>query len=209
MSNAQPPRFASWLLTRFASGPQSESMMGDLVEQYRSGRSAAWYWRQVVSAVLAGAGRDLRTHKLLTLRAVAFGSLLYFLLSFPVNWLSVAARVRVIGWLAETGRYSYWSVLLGAQLSSAIFVYLACVLSGWIVGRLHSRHSMAMVSVYALSVFVLESGMIAVGFATQGHPPMPLAALMLPMALAMGRPISILAGGLMAAGGDTREVVRE
>lgn len=100
MSNAQPPRFASWLLTRFASGPQSESMMGDLVEQYRSGRSAAWYWRQVVSAVLAGAGRDLRTHKLLTLRAVAFGSLLYLLVVLPGE-LVVSCRPGSRHWLAR------------------------------------------------------------------------------------------------------------
>ena len=53
MSIGQPPRVAAWLLERLASGPTRESLIGDLAEQYRRGRSSAWYWRQTLGSILA------------------------------------------------------------------------------------------------------------------------------------------------------------
>src|SRR5436309_1129016 len=70
MSTSNPPRFATWLLRRFVPGQQWESLIGDLMEQHRRKRSGAWYWRQVLAAILVGAVRDIREHKLLTMRAV-------------------------------------------------------------------------------------------------------------------------------------------
>ena len=60
MSGSQPPRLARWLLHHLASGPQRESLAGDLIERYRQGQSATWYWRQVLAAILAGVIRDIR-----------------------------------------------------------------------------------------------------------------------------------------------------
>jgi len=60
MSASQPPRLASWLLHHLASSPQRESLAGDLIERYHQGRSATWYWRQVLAAILAGVIRDIR-----------------------------------------------------------------------------------------------------------------------------------------------------
>jgi len=60
MSASQPPRLASWLLHHLASSPQRESLAGDLIERYHEGQSATWYWRQVLSAILAGVIRDIR-----------------------------------------------------------------------------------------------------------------------------------------------------
>jgi hypothetical protein len=46
MRSQQPPRVATWLAQRLVSGPRRESLLGDLIEQYRQGRSRSWYWRQ-------------------------------------------------------------------------------------------------------------------------------------------------------------------
>jgi hypothetical protein len=43
---------ATWLLKRFGAGHYSESITGDLIEQYGQGRSRSWYWKQVVLAIL-------------------------------------------------------------------------------------------------------------------------------------------------------------
>jgi hypothetical protein len=61
MIRRDPPRVATWLLQRFAAGRYSESMAGDLIEQYGRGRSRSWYWRQVVLAVLITRARAMRT----------------------------------------------------------------------------------------------------------------------------------------------------
>ena len=69
----QPPRLATWLLNRLDCGNNVESLLGDLVESYRQGRSDAWYWRQVLRAVLTSACHHIRSHKLLALRAIVVG----------------------------------------------------------------------------------------------------------------------------------------
>ena len=58
------------MLTHFG---RNEVLAGDLVEEYRQGRTVAWYWRQVLVAILVGCGNEVRTHKLLTMRAVITG----------------------------------------------------------------------------------------------------------------------------------------
>ena len=59
MNASQPPRIATWLLKRLASRPKWESLMGDLIEQHQRGRSAAWYWKQVVTAIFLSRSRAL------------------------------------------------------------------------------------------------------------------------------------------------------
>jgi hypothetical protein len=51
MTARKPPRFARWLVEHFASSYQREALVGDLFEEYQSGRSRLWYWRQALYAV--------------------------------------------------------------------------------------------------------------------------------------------------------------
>jgi hypothetical protein len=54
----QPPRIARWLLTLFTPAEVTESIMGDLLEEFsglviKSGRAFArgWYWRQILRTI--------------------------------------------------------------------------------------------------------------------------------------------------------------
>lgn len=69
MKPTQPPRLGMLVLQRL--GPQNDALAGDLAEEYRAGRSAAWYWCQVLAAVVVGATRELWTHKWLGVHVVA------------------------------------------------------------------------------------------------------------------------------------------
>ena len=60
MINREPPRMAAWLLRQFASPYQRESLVADLLEMYRAGRSRKWYWRQVITALILARARALR-----------------------------------------------------------------------------------------------------------------------------------------------------
>jgi hypothetical protein len=71
MNNRQPPRMAVWLLRQWASPYQRESLLGDLLETYRAGRSRMWYWRQVITALILGRARALRS-----LSGTSFGTAL-------------------------------------------------------------------------------------------------------------------------------------
>ena len=60
MNRSKPPALASWLLEHLTRRTQNDALAGDLLEEFRSGRSAAWFWRQVLLAILASVASALR-----------------------------------------------------------------------------------------------------------------------------------------------------
>src|SRR5688572_7888359 len=48
------PPAATGLLKLFCSGPEYDSVIGDLTEQYQLGHSPWWYWKQVLAIVVFG-----------------------------------------------------------------------------------------------------------------------------------------------------------
>jgi hypothetical protein len=201
MTLTDPPRLATWLLQRFACGSRGESLLGDLLEQYQQKRSSAWYWRQVITAIGASATRDLAAHRLLAVRAVAIGYLASALFSVPVHWLGEITRVSINGWLAASGHFSFWLVFLSGPLVVTVLECAAGAAIGWIIARLHQAHAAAMVCLVSASILLFEAGLAAVLVSTP-HQPMPQAALILPPLLAMGKPVSVLIGGLLSARPD-------
>jgi hypothetical protein len=192
MMSIQPPHIATWLLRRFSAGPHAEAIAGDLLEQYQSIRSPFWYWRQVLSAVVADIAGSVMTHKARTAGALAGGWILYFALSFPAIAIERSLRRRTQRWLIDA---SESTMLLILRLESALVVYVACLITGWIVAKL--TRSSASVAALALSVLVLEYGMIVILSTTQPWPAgatFPIA----PLVLVAGRPLSVLIGGLLA-----------
>jgi hypothetical protein len=105
MRSHQPPRLAAWLLERLASGPTRESLIGDLEEKYRRGRSPVWYWRQAIMAMLLSAGRDIRDHRLIALRAVV------------ITWMFLIPWVFFTGWAYGSTRFWVLDLIRGRCIS--------------------------------------------------------------------------------------------
>jgi hypothetical protein len=61
MKSSQPPSLATWLLEHLVARGQNEALAGDLLEDYNHGRSAAWYWHQVLIAIMVGFSKELRS----------------------------------------------------------------------------------------------------------------------------------------------------
>lgn len=47
-----PPTLATWMLKHLVLGHRNEALEGDLLEEFQRRRSASWYWRQVLGAIL-------------------------------------------------------------------------------------------------------------------------------------------------------------
>ena len=83
MKSPQPPAVATWLLLHFASEQNRDALAGDLIEEYRRGRSESWYWRQVLIAIVdpSRGGRNMMSNSkwrgqlVLAAVAVLIGSL--------------------------------------------------------------------------------------------------------------------------------------
>jgi hypothetical protein len=134
------PAIAEWLLERCGVPQGNESLMGDLVEERGSGRSAVWFWREAVVAIADSVARDLRDHKLLAVRAVATG------------WAVNLAWAQVMG---VASRHELWRRHMG--LYEALFFFTLLVwpaITGWVVARTHRAQQAAMVLAYAASVAI-------------------------------------------------------
>jgi hypothetical protein len=64
VNSRQPPALAVWLLKRLGVAARNEPLAGDLLEEFRNGRTAAWYWRQTFMAIAAAFGLRLHSRRL-------------------------------------------------------------------------------------------------------------------------------------------------
>jgi hypothetical protein len=139
MRSSPPPALATWWLERLRFGARNDFLLGDLVEEYGQGRSRAWYWRQVLVALVVSFGSELRARPLLAVRAVATVWSVWYLYGFVFSsslhrLLIPLPPVKGFIWLIVS--CTAWAVI------------------GWIVARIHREHQTTMVLVFAVSVLL-------------------------------------------------------
>lgn len=212
MRQRQPPRIATWLLTRLGPAGRNESLMGDLVEQFRKGRSASWYWRQAVGAMLVATVRDVRDHKLLAFRAVTVG-----LASLWTFWVLASVPLRLVWVLSNGGLYvgGHWiTVDYGWMRYRGYMALLLIVIgsagSGWIVARLHRAHQTAMVFAFLVVLVLAAAAQLVIQVRLVGWPirPMIQSAPTI-IVLFVVTPISALVGGLWTDYGTSTTGARQ
>jgi preprotein translocase subunit SecY len=140
MTEQQPPALATWLLKRAARG--NEPLVGDLLEEYRRGRSAVWYWRQVLTTVVVGGSKAA---------ALALGVVAVYLIGSYVSIPGANASVVALLERRAVGTpFQLFSVMFGGQLTGiTIFAlgigpYISAaflVQAGALVWRFLTRHS--------------------------------------------------------------------
>jgi len=141
------PTVARWLLDRFGIPHRNEPLMGDLVEEYASSRSAFWFWRQTATAILTTVVRDIRNHKLLALRAIATGWLLM------LAWALVAQLIRPPSWSYGLN-WNRWQLF---ELFQTVSMVLCPTIIGCIVASTHKAQQGAMVLVYVVSLLIHQT----------------------------------------------------
>lgn len=199
MTASQPPRLATWLLTRLASGVKRESLIGDLVEQYQQGRSGSWYWRQAIAAMFTGAIQDVREHRLLALRAIGIG-----VAAMWMFWALASIPLRAIWVLSNGGLYvgGHWITLDYSWMHYRGYLALLLIVvgsagSGWIVARLHRDHQTAMVFAFLAALVLAAAAQLVIQVRLVGWPVRPMIhSAPTIIVLFIVTPISVLVGGL-------------
>jgi hypothetical protein len=179
---------AVWLLNRVSGSETStESLTGDLLEEYRRGRSAWWLWTQVFAAIAITSWREIWAHKLAGMGGIVTG--------FASLWcfatLATLSLTRIGFPHAADWRWPQGFVILAVGFGYG-------VISGWIVGRLHHLHRIA--AVFSFLAAALIAPMIELPLLYWFAPSVFFATVvpMLPMALVatyIAAPVAILIGG--------------
>jgi hypothetical protein len=161
----RPPFLPTWLLKKLGSSSSNDAVLGDLAERYQAGKSATWYWKQTVTTIVLSAFADLRTQKLLTLRALFGAALAGACMEVFVsrNLESLMYWVASDWWNSETSR-----ALLEILFSGSIAL-LNGLLGGWTAVRLYRRRR----AVLLLYIFVIQISFVITTIAGRAVMPGP------------------------------------
>src|ERR1700723_1181566 len=75
MRRTEPPPLATWILEHGIPSDNAEALAGDLLEQFRLGRSNGWFWRQVLAAWFLGCLNYLSMRRTLVIFAALWCTL--------------------------------------------------------------------------------------------------------------------------------------
>jgi hypothetical protein len=143
------------------SGPHRDAIIGDIVEDFRQGRSGAWFWRQSLAAVFLSNCRDMYEHKVLTVRSVLTGTAVLWLAKHlvwdPVRSVLPDLNAAVTTWLQTHGVDAVRFGWLLNHLNDVAFTAKWCAMftaAGWAVAKLHKAHARSMLFAYLCAVLV-------------------------------------------------------
>lgn len=118
MDSREPPALATWLLDRLGYAHENPALAGDLLEEFQTGRSAAWYWRQTAMVMLKTPGR--KGIAWLCSRALLAGYLAQLPVVYCLWRLHTLPRVHgVPGWTLAS-LLSAFALILAIFLRAAI-----------------------------------------------------------------------------------------
>ena len=152
MIEPTPPQLATWLLKKCGSPYHGDSLAGDLIEQYREGRSRRWYWKQITAAILIARVRAIRTLPWTAVRRVL--SRLLAETAAVLALVVIVDQVRRTRSLAEMMNHTFGSTLI---------VLLAVAVIGFLVSLRPDKPRQGQA---AINVMMLAFGVIALGVGT-------------------------------------------
>jgi len=145
----QPPRLAVYLLHRLAL--PHDVLIGDLSEEFERRQSTAWYWRQLIAAILVASVRSARTHPFAVARGLVVG--------WTVMWtLGIYVAPAIVGfdsWLFVRG--FRWFYVHGYRIPEIRWLpWFLWTCATFVGGNLAVRASKAtgMVVIYAFTILV-------------------------------------------------------
>ncbi len=142
MSSRPPPVLATWLLERLCADSRSDSLIGDLAEQFGEGRSRAWYWRQVTGALMLDVVRALRAHAASFTAAVLAGCALTSLWQRAISF-AFEPIYRNLGYVSAHP-WSVESLLrVAGVLANSVSICALYFATAWVATRVHRAHRRA------------------------------------------------------------------
>jgi len=145
MKPTESVAFATWMLEHLTFGSRNEALSGDLLEEFQHGRSAGWYWRQVVSAIGVQAFKKSRDCTF----PLAFSAV--WSVMYPAWWLSISrsrlTQIVVAQWAAHDWPYSTGLKSVSEIIPAITFVWLGFFV--YLTLRAHATHALSVSRLFA------------------------------------------------------------
>jgi hypothetical protein len=188
VKRTDPPALATALL-ELIPPRTSAGLIGDLIEEYRNGRSRTWYWQQTIVALIMSAFREGRAHKLQASTAIVLG----YVCGASLCYFTTSAAGKFVGPYTVVGAYILFLPL----------AFISAATSGWILSRTHSRPMVLVFAVFCGIASVVALAMYHALFPLERMPPLPMTVVVLVNNFIIV-PIGVLAGGLLGTGPSAR-----
>lgn len=199
-----PPKIASALLSYFSG--VDEGAVGDLLEEFQSGKSSAWYWRQAAGVVCAAVGREFRVHPAAIVLCLLVGVLVPWAVPITVVRPTIDAAYRsYTRWYFDQGGLPpptsatfNWVLNFSIRIAANAF-------GGFVAVRSYRGHQPLMALMFAVMVacqqialivsfsIVLDPTTIPARYAFEPIPPS------VAMPLMMVPSVAALVGGMLGA----------
>ena len=167
----RPPRIASLILQRLAPG--NEALHGDLDEEFSSGRSSVWYWRQVMAAIARQGPLAVRARGLVEAENFATGIITLVMIGFYAVFV-----VNVTDWLLRFEGVGAWARLpnaLGAVNGGAFaLTFILGLGAGRWIAKGHLGHRVAAIITFGGATMLCAiAALKAVSIATESQAFLP------------------------------------
>ncbi len=163
---------------RCAASPAPDPFAGSHRAARRSaGRTAArsvegLVHLQILAAIIVGCWKDIRTHRLLALRAIGIGLAVLVLYFFAAGALLNFVQRRLYEGILVGNHWIYWrerpQSWIFVRFVVPVWVHVGFLFSGWVIGRLHRAHGITFAVAFAavLAMLLLALFIAAVRYAS-------------------------------------------
>jgi hypothetical protein len=172
MKRTDPPALAVWMLEHLTFAAGTQALAGDLLEEFRAGRSQGWYWRQVLMAIGIGVSRQIVSHWPAMLFAALWTLLAPALHFYTVRKLAESAFIAR-RWSLP---WPYSTICdIGLDLGCALFYIWAGLVLYLLLSKREQRslnlRALPRALRISLPVFVVATGALAAWAAIVSGPP--------------------------------------
>jgi hypothetical protein len=129
----RPPALANWFLARF--GSVDDALVGDMYQEWSSGRSRAWFWHQTLSAIACATVREIRCRPSRACTAVLLGWSVAAAVFLAGDTFADGLAGLLWGWNRQDAYANqHWGPF---YVGAVLVAFGGPALSAWLIARLH------------------------------------------------------------------------
>jgi len=166
----RPPALANWLLARF--GSVDDGLVGDLYQEWSSGRSSAWFWYQTLSAVACATFREIRDRPWRTCSAPLLGWSVAAMVFLAGDTIADGLAGLIWDWNRQAAYANHhWGPF---YVGAVLVTFGGFGISAWLVTRAYGRNPVILFGYVGATFALMLATAIVLEVLVRQRRPIPL-----------------------------------